>query len=565
MSIQKMRRRFAVQLRIVLWVLTAVFIIGLPLVFAPSGMFNRDQRPPEEQQGSSAAATVNGKPVTRAEVETALEAMLSQLGPLYAQMGQPLSLDQLPQMRRDALEQAIQSRLVVDQAEKQGISVSKGDVKKRAEQETDQQLAQIKTQVPSDQLGEVLAKIVAQNEQAELASSTLSEKQFRKWAVDFYTDPTKGLRDQMISDQLRQTVVGKQPATEQDLLESYDRATVRRITVSRYPIGKPERTEEEAKKRAGELLDKINQGANFEALAKAESDAPDAKDTGGLLENVGRDRMPKEWDRAVFALKPGEVSPVIPGTSGFEIVQMVKKDRQLPPDFEKNKEQLLKSLSQRKEGSAWSEYVRGLRKKADVKVTDPEMRAYDALEAGKQDEAIKLLQEAAQEARAERNLGTAAVFYELATLQASKNDWKSAADSYAEAGDALISDKGEILPGARAQTLLGQARASEQLGNTEEALMWYQAASDATDIPSIHQQLQATYLRLGRQDLADHEQQWMADYQKAMAERQKQYEEQMKAMEQQSTQPKAGQPAGPKATPPVGTKAPAQPAETTPK
>jgi hypothetical protein len=92
----------------------------------------------------------------------------------------------------------------------------------------------------------------------------MSEKQFRKWAVAFYTEPSKGLRDQMVADKLRQSVVGGISATEQDLLKSYDRATVRRIIVSRFPAGKPERTEAEAKKRVDELLDKINQGADFE-------------------------------------------------------------------------------------------------------------------------------------------------------------------------------------------------------------------------------------------------------------------------------------------------------------
>jgi len=536
-----MRRQFAVHLRVALWALIAAFIIGLPLVFAPSGFWNRDEQRPEDQATSPTAATANGKPVTRADIETAMVTMLQQLGPLYAQMGQPLSLDQLPMVRRDALEQAVQARLLVEEAAKQGISVSKGDVKKRAEQEVDQQIAQIKTQVPSDQLGQVLAQIVAQNQGTDVTNSTMSEKEFRKWAVAFYTDPKNGLRDQMLTDQLRQAVVGEQSVTEQELLQSYDRATVRRIVISKYPAGKPERTEEEAKKRAGELLDKINQGADFEALVKSDSDAPDAKDTGGLLENVGRDRMPKEWDQAVFSLKAGQVSPVIPGASGFEIVKMVKMDRQLPPDFEKNKEQLLQSLKQRKESSAWSDYVRGLRSKADVKVTDPEMKAYEALEAGKQDEAIKLLTEAAPQARSEGDLATAAIFYELGTLQASKNDWKSAADSYAEAGDAMISPEAQLLPGGRAQALLGQARAAENLGNNDEALMWYQAASLATDVPSIHQQLQATYVRLGDEALAKQEQQWLTDYQKQQEERQKQYEAQMKSMAEQSVQPKAGQ------------------------
>ncbi|MCJ7749798.1 MAG: SurA N-terminal domain-containing protein, partial [Armatimonadetes bacterium] len=210
MSIQGMRRRFAVQLRYVLWALTLTFVIGLPLMFAPGRFFGGNDRRPQEQATSTAAvAQVNGQPVTRADVQRTFDQMVVQLLPLYASMGQDVGLDRLWQFRLDAMEQAIQSRLLVEEATSQGISVSKSEMKQRAEQQVDQQMAQLKGQFQGDDLEKILAQIVAENDPLEQPRPSMSERQFRKWALDLTLKPSSGLREDMLLEKLRQSVVGE--------------------------------------------------------------------------------------------------------------------------------------------------------------------------------------------------------------------------------------------------------------------------------------------------------------------------------------------------------------------
>ena len=519
MSFQGMRRRFAVQLRYVLWALTLAFVIGLPLMFSPGSFFGGDDRRPQEQAKSTVVvAQVNGNPVTRADVERTFDQMVAQLLPLYASMGQDVGLERLWQFRLEAMEQAIQGRLLVEEATSSGISISKSEMKQRAEQQVDQQMAQLKNQFQGDELEKILAQIVAENNPQERPRSAMSERQFRKWALDLTLKPSSGLRQDMLLEKLRQSVVGEVSATEQDLLKSYDRATLRHIVVSRVPPGKPERTDEEAKKRAQELLARFNTGEDFTKLAKAESDDPMAAETGGLMEGFAPGRMPQEWDEAVFSLKPGQVSPVISAPSGYEIVQMVKVERRLPKDLAGNKEQLLTNFTRQKQEEVWRKHTMDLREKAQVEIVDPEMRGYQAAMEGKREEAIAFMKEAATQARAEGGLGAAAVFFELANLEALQSNWEGAADAYAEAGDALLSDKAAMLPGGRAQALMGMAQAYEQLGEVEEAAMWYTAAGDSTESPSLHAQLRMTFERLGKDDLVAREAEWMDNYQAMQAE-----------------------------------------------
>jgi peptidyl-prolyl cis-trans isomerase C len=543
MSIQGMRRRFAVQLRYVLWALTLAFVIGLPLMFSGGRSIGGDERRPEDQAQSTAAVVqVNGKPITRGEVQRTFDRVIAQLLPLYASMGQDVGLERLWQFRLEAMEQAIQSRLLVEEATSEGISISKSELKQRAEQQVDQQMAQLKGQFEKDDLEKILAQIVAENDPEERPRSSMSERQFRKWALNLTLEPSSGLREDMQLDRLRQSLVGAVSATEQDLLKSYDRAALRHIVVSRVPPGEPERTDEEAKKRAEALLARINAGEDFTNLAKAESDDPMAAETGGLMEGFAPGRMPQEWDEAVFSLKPGQVSPVISAPSGYEIVQMVKVERQLPKDFESNKEQLLASFTRQKQEDVWREHTMDLREKAEVEIVDPEMRGYQAGMEGKPEEAIAFLKEAATQARAEGGLGAAAVFFELANLEALQSNWEGAADAYAEAGDALLSDKAAMLPGGRAQALMGMAQAYEQLGELEEAVMWYTAASESTDSPSLHSHLRMTFQRLGKGDLAAREAEWMDNYEALQQERQEAMEAEAKSTQEREAESQAPAP-----------------------
>ncbi|MEW6731182.1 MAG: peptidylprolyl isomerase [Acidobacteriota bacterium] len=84
-------------------------------------------------------------------------------------------------------------------------------------------------------------------------------------------------------------------------------------------------TKEEARKKADELLKQIKSGANFEQLAKDNSDDGSAQ-AGGDLGFVRSDvRYVPEFKDAAFKLKPGQVSEVVETQFGYHIIRMDEK------------------------------------------------------------------------------------------------------------------------------------------------------------------------------------------------------------------------------------------------
>ena len=100
-----------------------------------------------------------------------------------------------------------------------------------------------------------------------------------------------------------------------------------------------------AKVRIDSIYNALKAGADFAELAKKVSQDPGSAQQGGLLPFVQRGQLVKEYEDAAFALKDGEMSPIVQSPYGYHIIQM-KAHKQLEP-FEFHKENILKFMEQR--------------------------------------------------------------------------------------------------------------------------------------------------------------------------------------------------------------------------
>ena len=71
--------------------------------------------------------------------------------------------------------------------------------------------------------------------------------------------------------------------------------------------------------------ERVLKGENFSMLAKLYSQDPGSASKGGELGFFGRGRMVSEFEAAAFALKPGEVSPIVETQYGFHIIQLIER------------------------------------------------------------------------------------------------------------------------------------------------------------------------------------------------------------------------------------------------
>ena len=79
------------------------------------------------------------------------------------------------------------------------------------------------------------------------------------------------------------------------------------------------------KAKAEELLKQARGGADFADLAKKNSEDEASAKNGGDLDYFGRGRMVPEFDQTVFAMQPGTISDVVKTQYGYHIIKLVDK------------------------------------------------------------------------------------------------------------------------------------------------------------------------------------------------------------------------------------------------
>ena len=97
----------------------------------------------------------------------------------------------------------------------------------------------------------------------------------------------------------------------------------------------------ESEELAYDLLDQINQGADFAELAKANSEDSSSSEEGGDLGFFEKELMGAEFDEAAFAMNIGDVSDVVATDYGyFHIIKLTDIEAETMQAFDEVEEQL---------------------------------------------------------------------------------------------------------------------------------------------------------------------------------------------------------------------------------
>ena len=145
-----------------------------------------------------------------------------------------------------------------------------------------------------------------------------------------------------------------------------------------------------ARQRIDSIYNALKQGADFATLAQQLSQDPGSARQGGELPFVYRGQLIKEYEDAAFALKDGEMSPVVESPYGYHIILM-KEHKQFEP-FEFHKESILKFMEQRNIREQLAvQVLDSLVKKSEGKVTAEQLLEQRAAELSAKDDEMKNL------------------------------------------------------------------------------------------------------------------------------------------------------------------------------
>ncbi len=110
-----------------------------------------------------------------------------------------------------------------------------------------------------------------------------------------------------------------------DHLADYGTEETRHASHILIAVGKDadDKTVAAARAKAEDILKKLHNGASFADLAKKYSEDPGSASQGGDLGYFGRGVMDPAFEKAVFALSPGQVSGIVRSAFGFHIIKLL--------------------------------------------------------------------------------------------------------------------------------------------------------------------------------------------------------------------------------------------------
>lgn len=249
----------------------------------------------EGQQGTfRIAAVVNDKIITIADVENRLKL-------IFATSNLVDTPDMLSSLREQVLKSLVDETLQIQEAEKRGITVT------------------------AEEIDKAITYIEAQNGHPEGSL----KRMIKEKNIPLYT-----LEDQikaniswlrLISEQYGPTVTITDKETDQILKKIQGALGTPQVKVSEIflSIDSPEK-EKEVMRTAKGLSTDVKKGASFDMFARQFSEAPSAS-SGGDIGWISKGQLDETLDKALFALKEGEVSEPIRTKTGVYLFLVKEK------------------------------------------------------------------------------------------------------------------------------------------------------------------------------------------------------------------------------------------------
>lgn len=293
------------------------------------------------------AAKVNGKGITRATLQSNVDASMRRSGVDYGGMTQP---QQYKRLQRQVLDELIARELLWQEAERQGFTAQPAEV--------DGILKQVRERYPSEQA------YLEALERSGFTPETYREDLKHRISVRHWVQETLADEAAVSEAEIHDYYVRNQPRFVQP-----EQVNVRHVLIRVEPDA-DEATVAAARERIGQVLAEAKQDADFAELARKHSEDSSAA-RGGELGFLPRGRLVKPFEDAAFALKPGEVSDVVRTRYGFHIIKLeARRERGVVPE-QQAAPSIRNYLASGKLRQAVQDQTRALREKGSVEILIP--------------------------------------------------------------------------------------------------------------------------------------------------------------------------------------------------
>jgi len=216
----------------------------------------------------------------------------------------------------------------------------------------------------------------------QLADNSVSMEDFKKTLEERKADYNQ-LLDEIKKEQSYRKFIdaqleGKITVTEEQAKKFYDENpkafdVPEQVRASHILVmcdsNEPNDVKQKAKAKIEDLLRQVKEGADFAALAKANSDDKGSAVQGGDLDYFTKGQMVDPFETAAFKLETGKVSDVVETKYGYHIIKVTDHKQAETKSFDDTKKDIIELLTNRQKSDFVNSYVETLIK--DAKITFP--------------------------------------------------------------------------------------------------------------------------------------------------------------------------------------------------
>ena len=166
-----------------------------------------------------------------------------------------------------------------------------------------------------------------------IGSEKAVEEYFKKSIVEIKSEMREGIRNQLLSQQMREKIVKDVTVTPSEVRYNFRNLKTEEIPtiptqfeyaqITFQPVIDLEE-DNRIKSRLRDIKKRIEDGSSFATMAVLYSECPSAKD-GGVIGYSGRAELDPAYAAVAFNLKDDKISNVVRSAFGYHIMQMVDK------------------------------------------------------------------------------------------------------------------------------------------------------------------------------------------------------------------------------------------------
>jgi parvulin-like peptidyl-prolyl isomerase len=206
----------------------------------------------------------------------------------------------------------------------------------------------------------------------DLADKKISKSFLREQISD------QMLRDKIFNDVTKDIIVSEEEIkdyygeNDETLFQVPEQKKVSHILI-KFDVPEGETIDDEIKSEARKQIEDIEQqledGADFAELATQYSQDTLSAENGGDIGFISRGQTVAEFEDAAFALKAGEVSPIVETYYGYHLIKVLEEQDAYIKSFDEVRETIETYLLNNKQIELWQDFVYGLVEVAGIEYT----------------------------------------------------------------------------------------------------------------------------------------------------------------------------------------------------